>query len=133
MSHEHQNISILKKFDPTNIAACKEVLAEDVIFHYFNPNLPNLSKDYVGREGIEAFFKKIAQFSKGTFKTNPVSAQTFGDELVVVHSINTLSKEREDLAIDVAVVWRIVNDKIKEVWDIVSGSAKEKELHTTAS
>lgn len=120
MNQEHPNIAVLKSFDPTNIAVAAEVLTEDSVFHYFNPKLAHLQGDYVGLDGFQEFFDKIAGLSKGSFKANPVSATPVGDELVVVQSKNTMDLGDHPMEIDVVIVFRIVDGKIKEVWDIPS-------------
>lgn len=120
MTKEHPNISVLKRFDPRNIAGSADVLAEDVVFHYFNPKLPAMQGDYVGLEGLQTFFEKIGGRTDGTFKVNPISANAVGDELVVAHTKNTMIFEDQQIEIDVVVVWRIVDGRITEVWDIPS-------------
>ena len=120
MAKEHPNISVLQKFDPTNIAGSADVLAEDAVFHYFNPLLPDIQGDYVGLKGFQAFFDKIGELTEGTFKVNPISATAIGDELVVVHTNNTMILENQQIDIDVVVVWRIVDGCITEGWDIPS-------------
>jgi predicted SnoaL-like aldol condensation-catalyzing enzyme len=120
MTKEHPNISVLKRFDPRNIAGSADVLAEDVVFHYFNPKLPEMQGDYVGLEGLQTFFEKIGGRTDGTFKVNPISANAVGDELVVAHTKNTMIFEDQQIEIDVVVVWRIVDGRITEVWDIPS-------------
>ncbi|MEM9833956.1 MAG: nuclear transport factor 2 family protein [Bacteroidota bacterium] len=120
MNHEHPNITILNKFDPTNVAGTADILAEDAVWHFFNPLLPDVQGDYVGLQGFQDFFKNIGGRTDGTFQVNPVSATAIGDKLVVVHSKNTLVLEDQPMEIDVVVVWRIVNGKIAEVWDILS-------------
>ena len=102
------------------MAGSADVFAEDVVFHFFNPRLPEIQGDYVGLTGIRTLFEKIASVSKGTFKVNPISATPAGDELVVVHSKNTITLEGEKIETDVVVVWRFVDGRIAEVWDIPS-------------
>ncbi len=127
MTDEHPNISVLQKFDPTNITASADALAEDAVFHYFNPLLPDIQGDYVGLKGFQDFFEKIGELTEGTFKVNLISATAIGDELVVVHTNNTMSLENQQIDlenkqidIDVVVVWRIVDGRITEGWDIPS-------------
>ena len=57
MTKEHPNIALLQRLDPTNLAAAKDLIAEEAVFHYFNPNLPELQGDYVGLDGIRTFFE----------------------------------------------------------------------------
>jgi ketosteroid isomerase-like protein len=121
VTEEHPNISLIKRLDPGNLANATDLFAPDVVFHYFNPNLPDMQGDYVGLDGIRSFFESIAQKSRGTFKVEPVSIDAVGDELVVVQSRNTLTLQDRNIALDVVVVWQIVDGRIAEVWDIVPG------------
>ncbi|MEO1167452.1 MAG: nuclear transport factor 2 family protein [Pseudomonadota bacterium] len=125
MTQEHPNITLLKRLDRSNLAASKELFAEDVVFHFFNPNLPELQGDHVGPDGIRALFDALAEKSHGTFRIEPVSIAAVGDELVVVQSRNTLAIAGRAVTMDVVVVWRIVNGRIVEVWDIVPGQPSE--------
>ena len=120
MTDEHPNIAVLKRFDPTDPAGSADVFAEDAVFHYFNPLLPELQGDYVGRDGIQQFFAKIAGATKGTFRVNPISTTAIGDELLVTHTRNTMTFPDRQVETDVVVVWRIVDGRIAEVWDIPS-------------
>lgn len=120
MTDQHPNIALLQKFDPRDIAGCADVFAEDVVFHYFNSRLPDIQGDYVGLAGIQDFFGKIASLTGGTFKVNPISTTAAGDELVVVHTRNTMTLKDREIEIDVVVVWRFVDGRIAEVWDIPS-------------
>jgi len=120
MTKEHPNISVLQKFDPSNIAGSADVLAEDAVFHFFNPLLPDVQGDYVGLRGFQAFFEKMGALTDGTFKVNPLSATAIGNELVVVHTQNTMILENQPIKTDVVIVWRVVDGRITEVWDIPS-------------
>lgn len=121
MTEEHPNISLMKRFDPGNLANAADLFAPDAVFHYFNPNLPDIQGDHVGLEGIRSFFETIGRISGGTFKVEPVSIDAVGDELVVVHARNKLTFQDQNIALDVVVVWRIVDGRIVEAWDIVPG------------
>ena len=124
MAEEHPNIALVKCFDLRDPASWREVMVEDVIWHYANPNLPDLNGDHVGRDGVRNFFQAIGARSGGTFNIHPVSVTPIGNELVVVQSWNTVVIEGDSVAVDVVVVWRIVRGVIVEVWDIVSGEAE---------
>lgn len=117
---EHPNLEVLKRFDPTNVSLSIDAFAEDAVFHFYNPHLPDLDGDHVGRKGIQSFFEKLETMTGGAFKPNVVSVQTCGDELVVVHRKQQIQLEGRHLESDVVVVWRIVDGQIKEVWDIPS-------------
>ena len=125
MTEDHPNIALLKRLDPRNIAAATDLFAEDAVFHYFNPNLPELQGDHVGPDGIRAFFQSLAALSRGTFQIEPVSATPVGNELVVVQSRNTLTMGERTITVDVVVVWRFVDGRIVEVWDIAPGQPTE--------
>ncbi|MDJ0638743.1 MAG: nuclear transport factor 2 family protein [Paracoccaceae bacterium] len=125
MTQDHPNVALLKRLDLRNLAASRDLIAEDVVWHYANPNLPDLQGDYVGLDGVRSFFEAVGQRSKGTFEIHPKSVTPVGDELVVVHSQNTLTFEGRKVAVEVVVVWRFVDGRVVEVWDIVPGDAKE--------
>lgn len=118
MTDTHPNVALLSRFDPANLAGIAEVLAEDFVWHFVNPRLPELQGDYVGAAGLQEFFERIQFFSAGTFKIKPVCINAFGDELVVVHVKDTMVLEGTPMEIDAVVVWRIVDGKIFEAWDI---------------
>ncbi len=120
MIDNHSNIEVLKQFDPTDVSNTLDVFAEDVIFHYYNPHFPDLHGDYIGREGVQSFFDKLRMTTGDSFKPNVVSVKAFGDELVVVHRKQVINMGGHQLETDVIVVWRIVDGKIMEVWDIPS-------------
>ena len=125
MSENHPALAVLGQFDPGNMAASAHLLAKDAVWHYSNPNLPDLQGDHLGPEGIGAFFAALAEKSEGTFRIEPVSATPVGPELVVVQSRNTLTLGTREIIVDVVVVWRIVAGRIVEVWDIVPSQPTE--------
>ncbi|QDT99994.1 nuclear transport factor 2 family protein [Gimesia aquarii] len=120
MTEEHPNVTLLKRFDPRNVIGTADVFAEDAVWHFFNPLLPDIQGDYVGRSGLQTFFEKMAKLTDGTFKVTPVSVTPVGDELLVMQTKNTMILEEEQIATDVVLVWRIVDGHIVEVWDIPS-------------
>ena len=118
MKKEHPNIAVLQQFNPANIADSIGIIAEDAVFHYFNPKLPDMEGDYLGRQGFMEFFGKIAGQTKGTFKVTPLSITAMGDEMVVTHVKDSMNINGQQLEIDAVVLWRILDGKIKEAWDI---------------
>ena len=117
----HPNLAVLQKFDPANLAAAADVVSNDFVWHFINPKLPDVQGDYVGLQGLGKFFETMAQRTNGTFHVEPVSAQAVGDELVVTQTRNTMVFEQQTkVKTDVVLVWRIVNGRITEVWDIPS-------------
>ena len=120
MGEEHVNVSLIKRLDLGNMAATAGLFAQDVVFHFFNPLLPEVQGDYVGLSGIRSFFETIGAITGGTFSVEPISITAVGDELVVTHTKNRMTLQGRLIATDVVVVWRIVDGRIAEVWDIPS-------------
>ena len=118
MNKEHPNISILKKFNPANPNSLAEVLAEDFVWHYINPELSELEGDYFGLSGLTDFFQKLAGRTKGSFKVNPISIIPMGDELIITHVKDTMILKGKPMEIDAVVLWCIIDGQIKEAWDI---------------
>ena len=118
MDKEHLNISMLKRFNPANPNTLAEVLAEDFVWHYINPELSALEGDYFGLSGLKDFFQKIAVHTSGSFKVHPISITPFGDELIVTHVKDRLSLEGKLMEIEAVVIWCIIDGQIKEAWDI---------------
>ncbi|MEO9485198.1 MAG: nuclear transport factor 2 family protein [Ekhidna sp.] len=125
MKTEHPNISILKRFNPANPNTAAQMLAEDFVWHYINPKLPEMQGDYFGLSGLVDFFKRVASRTSGSFKVNPISIAPMGDKLVITHVKDKMLLEGKEMEIDAVVTWCIVEGKIKEAWDIpVSHTAK---------
>ena len=93
-------------------------LAEDFVWHFFNPRLPDLHGDYLGQAGLQDFFEKMGNLTEGSFKVNPVAITAVGDELVVTQVKDTMVLEGQSIEVDAVVVWRIVDGRIVEAWDI---------------
>lgn len=125
MVQVHPNVELLRRFDPADPAGSNDLFADDAVWHYSNPNLPELQGDYFGPDGVRSFFQRVGEVSHGTFKIEPVSITPVGDELVVVQVRDTLTFQGTPRALDVVVVWRIVDGRVAEVWDIVPGKSKE--------
>ena len=120
MAEKHPNLALFEKLDLRDLASAEEVFSEDVVFHYFNPLLPDIQGDYIGTKGIRRFFQKISSVSAGTFRIEPVSITPVGDQLVVTQTRNHLTLHDKQIVTDVVVVWRIIKGRITEVWDIPS-------------
>jgi ketosteroid isomerase-like protein len=101
-----------------DISRASNVLAEDVVWHYFNPRLPDLTKDYKGLNEVRTFFQILARRTEGSFRLTPVSANAIGNELVISHARINLTLEGRAIDTDVLVVWRIIAGRVVEVWDI---------------
>ncbi len=88
MAEEHVNVSLLKRLDVGNMAAAAALFAQDVVWHFFNPLLPDVQGDYLGLTGVRTFFEKIRALTDDTFQVEPISMTAVGDELVVTHTKN---------------------------------------------
>ena len=120
MAEEHPNVSLIQRLDLRDLASAATIFSEDAVFRYFNPLLPEIQGDYVGLSGIQTFFRKIGAITGGTFRVEPVSITAVGDELVVVQTRNSMTIQGQRIVIDVVVVWRVVDGRVTEVWDIPS-------------
>ena len=120
MTEDHPNLALLSKLDLRDLNASAALFSDDFVWHFFNPNLPDFEGDYIGVDGLKKFFAIIAGKTGGTFKVEPISVMPFGEELVVVHARDTMELEDNSIVVDVAVVWRIVDGKFAEAWDIPS-------------
>ncbi|MFY0612792.1 MAG: nuclear transport factor 2 family protein [Hyphomicrobiaceae bacterium] len=120
MPEEHPNIALFKGMNPSDLPNATDLFAPNVVFHYINPRLPNIHGDYVGMEGIRSFFEKLGAVTAETFRVEPISISAMGDELVVMHNRNRLTLDGQPIETDVVLVWRIVDGRVVEVWDIPS-------------
>jgi ketosteroid isomerase-like protein len=116
----HPNLTILMKLDLQDLDACTDILADDFIWHYFNPKLPDLEGDYRGIEGLKGFFAKLGELSRGSFQVNPIDLRAVGDELLVAQVCNRITLGDDAIEFDAVVVWRVLDGKLAEAWDIPS-------------
>ena len=86
MIEEHPNVALMRGLDLRNLAGCAQLSAPDFVWHYFNPNLPEVEGDYVGLAGLRSFFEVISSETRGSFKVQPISVNAFEDELVATES-----------------------------------------------
>ncbi len=118
MTDRHPNVALIQRFDPRDPASLAQVFSEDAVWHFFNPKLPDVQGDFRGPAGIGAFFEAMGQMTGGTFRVEPISITPMGDELVVTQTKNSMSLGAQPIEVDVVVVWRVVDGRVTEVWDI---------------
>lgn len=94
----------------------EDLFSDDFVFHFFNPNLPHLSGDHHGLDGIRSFFERLR--SDASFHNEPHSLTPYGDELVVAYATNTVDFGGTALDVDAIVVWHVFDERIHEAWDI---------------
>ena len=114
----HPNMSLLMKLDLQNLDSCRDILSENFIWHYYNSELPELEGDHFGIDGLKDFFKKLNEKGSGGFQVNVIDARPVGDELIVTQVCNRLDMDGNATEFDAIVVWRVVDSKIAEAWDI---------------
>ncbi|MEL7498764.1 MAG: nuclear transport factor 2 family protein [Planctomycetota bacterium] len=124
IDREHPNLKVIQRIDLKDPCGTSSPFSDDVVWHYFNPRLPELQGDYVGKRGVEEFFQRLASRTNGTFQVRPISVEPVGDELLVMQTRNSLRLDDEEVAIDVVLVWRVIGGQIVEVWDIPSAFHK---------
>ena len=134
MTNPHPYVELLMKLNLRDLDASAALFSDDFVWHFFNPRLPDVQGDYVGVEGLKAFFKAMAGKTKGSFNVQPVSVTPVGNELLVVHVQDTMDLGGVSVETDAVVVWRIVDGKIAEAWDIPAvftgpDEAKPKRQH----
>ena len=115
------NLSLLErlvKLLPNDLNRAQDLLADTFVWHYFNPELPEIAGDYKGLQGFQAFFEKLAVVTNDTFDVKIHQVFPVGEELVVVHANPSMRFAGDLLELDAVVVWRIVGDRIAEAWDI---------------
>ena len=96
----------------------EDLFADDFVFHFFNPHLPELAGDHHGLDGLASFFERVGEASDSGFHNEPHSLTPYGDELVVAYATNTISFGGTVLEVDAIVVWRVFGGRIHEAWDI---------------
>lgn len=114
----HPNLSLLGELNLADLNSCKSIIADDFVWHYYNSHLPELNGDHFGIDGWKSFFAKLGKKSNRTFRQKLIDGRAAGDELVVTQVCNTMALEGRSFEVDAVVVWRIVNGKIAEAWDI---------------
>ncbi len=114
----HPNMSLLIKLDIKNLDACASIFSDTFIWHYFNPKLPELEGEHHGLEGLKSFFAKLDETTNSSFQVNVIDARPVGNELVITQVCNSMTLEGNIIEIDAVVVWRIVDSKFTDAWDI---------------
>ena len=120
MNLQQSNVDLLSKLDIKKLTNSSDLFAETFVWHFFNAKLPEVQGDYVGLNGLQTFFEKLAAITNGSFEVEPLSITPMGDELVVTHVRDRMTLEGRAIELDAVVVWRIVDGCIEEAWDIPS-------------
>ncbi len=121
MNNEHTSVEMVSSVPPlipNRLDEAAHYFADDFEWHYINKHLPQIEKTYNGLEGFKQFFKDLAGITGGTFNVRLKTAFALGNEFVIVHALPGMTLDGQTFETDAAVVWRIVNGKIVEAWDI---------------
>lgn len=110
----------LAQFDVRDIDRCATLVTEDFVWHFVNPERPDLAGAYPGISGLKDFFARLMDMSDESFEVVPVNAWPIGDELVIAQTANRFDTKEGRREFDVATVWRFRDGKVCEVWDIPS-------------
>lgn len=124
MQSKHPNIDLVASINTADMSLSADLFHPDVVWHFSNPSAPELMGSYKGMAGIDEFFQKVRKRGEGSFLIQPRGAWAVGDELVVVQSCNRLGKGIEAIEFDVVLVWRIIDQKVWEVWDIPASQSR---------
>ena len=115
------NISLVEKLPtlvPNRLDEMKACFADDFVWHYFNPELPQIHGDYHRFEGLKEFFKKLGELTDNTFSVRIQHTHAVGHEFVVVHACPSMTLDGSAFETDAVVVWRMVDQCFKEAWDM---------------
>ena len=121
MSNAQANIALVKKLPalvPDRLDEMKEFFADDFVWHYINPQLLQLHGDYQGLEGLQEFFRKLGELTNKTFSVRIHQANAIGNEFVVAHACPSMTLDGSSFETDAVVVWRMVDQRFQEAWDI---------------
>ena len=121
MSNSQPNISIFEQLIsliPHRLDEAKELFSNDFVWHYINTELPSIHGDYQGIEGLQEFFRKLGDLTDNTFNIRIKEINAVGTEFIVVQALPSMTLDGSSFETDAVVVWRMVDQQIKEAWDI---------------
>ena len=65
MATEHPNVSLVRRVGKAlaerDLDDAAGLFADDFVWHYFNPRLPDIAGDYAGGSGVGKLFEKRAR------------------------------------------------------------------------
>ena len=123
MSSDHENVALVRRsYDLVargDFGGLLEQYGDEIVWHYYNLESP-LHGDHVGREGVIRFLAGLMEGTGGTFHIEPVSVTPAGNELVLQHVYITMEFDGRHIEKDGAIVSRIVDGLVREIWDMPS-------------
>ena len=96
----------------------RALFADDFVFHVANPGLPELAGDHHGVDGFVRLFGQLRSAVDRELQSVAHSLTPYGDERVGAFATHTLSFGGGAIEVDAIVVWRVVDGRFAEAWDI---------------
>jgi hypothetical protein len=96
------------------------VIADDFVWHYVNPQLPDLTGDYAGIMGLKSLFENLQTISGRTFSSASLETLAVGHEFVTERLQLVLSLGDVQIETDSIVVMKVAGGQVHEGWDIPS-------------
>ena len=121
MTDPQANVSLVKQLPaliPDRLEEAREHFSDDFVWHYVNPDLSQIHGDYSGLVGLNTFFQKLGELTNNTFYVLIVQASAIGHEFVVAHACPSMTMDGNAFETDAVVVWRMVDQRFQEAWDI---------------
>jgi Pyridoxamine 5'-phosphate oxidase len=97
-----------------------DVIAEDFVWHYVNPHLPDLTGEYEGIKGLRSWFENLQTISGSTFSSTSLETLAIGQEFVTERLQLVLSLGDVQIETDSIIVLKVAGGQIHEGWDIPS-------------
>jgi ketosteroid isomerase-like protein len=114
----HPNIELMRRYNATLSAArVAEILpyyTEDCVLHI--PGRSAHAGDYTGQDAVLAYYTRIFQDTEGKFENHGVEDVMASDTHAASLVHWRVTRGNRTIDIDRVVVYRIVDEKIAEIW-----------------
>ncbi len=115
---EHPNVELWRKasdaFSRGDMDAVRGFWSDDVVYHFSGSSV--LAGDHKGKDGVLAFFGKVAELTAGTFRIVGVHAVLANDDHVVALLHLTASRQGRELSWNDVNVYHVDDGRITEAW-----------------
>ena len=121
MTDPQANIALVEQLPalvPDRLEEARDHFSDDFVWHYINPELPQIQGDYKGLDGLKTFFQKLGELTNDTFSVQIQKAHAVGHEFVMVHACPSMTIDGNAFETDAVVVWRMVDQRFQAAWDI---------------
>ena len=114
-----ENAAIIRRgyqaFNSGDMDTLTEIFDESAVWH--SPGRSSLANDYQGREATFAYFGRLGQETKGTFRAELERVLADDDDRVVGIQRNTGKREGKQLGDDSCLVFQLKDGRIAEAWE----------------